>query len=81
MARLGQEGDIDAILAHPWYSSISIPDLLAKKLKPTFIPEIQNDTDTSNFDPQFQGQDIAESLLSPDKVKLIEEHKDAFEAL
>jgi hypothetical protein len=36
--------------------------------------------DTSNFDEKFQQLEIAESIVDPQKVQLIEQHKDEFQA-
>ena len=41
--RMGSNGDIDELLKHPWFSDIDIDKLLAKEIKPTFIPTVKTD--------------------------------------
>ena len=69
--RLGKQGDVAEVLAHPWFKKISIPDLIDKKIKPPYIPEIKGDEDTSNFDEKFMNLEVTESIISPDKQHLI----------
>ena len=36
--RLGAQNDADEIMAHPFFASINVKDLLEGKIKPPFIP-------------------------------------------
>lgn len=65
--RLGQVGGVEEVLAHPWFASLNIADLIAKKIEPPFKPKVKDIKDTSNFDEKFTNQDIAESMLTPGK--------------
>ena len=76
--RLGRKGDVQEILAHPWFKEINADDLLAKKIDPPFIPELKNKDDTSNFDEKFQHLEIVESIISPGKINLIEQYEEEF---
>jgi serine/threonine protein kinase len=38
MKRLGRDKDVDDVIGHPWFSTINLDDLLAKKLTPPFVP-------------------------------------------
>lgn len=50
MKRLGQKGDVEEVLAHPWFASIDKEKLLKKNIVPPFRPEVKDPTDTANFD-------------------------------
>ena len=41
--RLGANGDVAEILAHPFFASISMEKILNKELKPPYKPEIADD--------------------------------------
>ena len=50
MKRLGQKADVDEVLAHPFFKDkVDIGALLAKKVKPEFIPVVDS-TSINNFD-------------------------------
>lgn len=40
---MGSKGDIDEILAHPFFNGLDIEKLLAKKLTPPYNPQIKDD--------------------------------------
>lgn len=49
--RLGVvKGGAKLIKKHAWFKGFSWEDLIGKKMKPSFVPKIQSDTDISNFD-------------------------------
>jgi hypothetical protein len=41
--RLGANGDIDEILAHPFFADIDIAKLLRKEIESPYRPEISDD--------------------------------------
>lgn len=51
--RLGANGDAKELMAHPFFSDINWDTLCRKQVIPPFKPQLQSDTDTSNFDPEF----------------------------
>ena len=59
--------DVAEIFAHPWFKSINMEDLLAKKIKTPFKPKLKGNDDTSQFDSKFKTMDIAESIVPADK--------------
>ncbi|OHS98046.1 AGC family protein kinase [Tritrichomonas foetus] len=61
--RLGAgDGDADDIKQHPFFQSLNWDDVLNKKIKPEWVPEIRSETDTSNFDTEFTGEEAAVSF-------------------
>jgi serine/threonine protein kinase len=49
--RLGMlKGGHNDVTAHPMCAHIDLAALVAKQLPPPFIPQLSDDTDTSNFD-------------------------------
>ncbi|CAG8383669.1 unnamed protein product [Penicillium salamii] len=51
--RLGANGDAKELMEHPFFSDINWDTLCRKQVIPPFKPQLQSDTDTSNFDPEF----------------------------
>ena len=43
---------------HPWFSTIDWEKLILKELKAPFIPKLDTDMDTQNFDREFTQCDI-----------------------
>jgi hypothetical protein len=39
--------------SHPWFSSIDWDKLYNKQAKPFFVPKMENELDTQNFDREF----------------------------
>lgn len=69
-ARIGSERDAEELKTHAFFQSVNWADLLEKKLKPPFKPDVKEFTDTSNFDKEFTNMaldsvdDSASSLRS-----------------
>ena len=60
--RIGAEGDVDEILAHPWFKGIDKEAILAKEIEPPYKPELKGDKyDTSYFDPSVTCLNARES--------------------
>jgi hypothetical protein len=53
MKRLGRDKDVEEVINHPWFKTINIDDLLAKKIPAIYVPQISKDDDTSHFDEKF----------------------------
>jgi len=67
----GHEMDIKN---HEWFSDINFADLVGKKIRAPWTPEIKNALDTSSFD-QWDDEDASEGNFSP----LSEEDQAMFE--
>ncbi len=50
--RLGNKG-AGEIKNHPWFEKIKWDALKGKTIKSPFVPILQNEADTSNFDEEF----------------------------
>ena len=63
--RLGRQG-LDEIKKHPFFSGINFDDLIKKKVKPPFKPNISKDEKdiTSNFDEEYLNLEISDSPTS-----------------
>ncbi|XP_023668873.1 serine/threonine-protein kinase Sgk1-like [Paramormyrops kingsleyae] len=62
--RLGARQDFMELKAHPFFSPINWDDLLAKKVKPPFVPAVNGPTDLRHFDPEFTHLPVPGSLGS-----------------
>eukprot|EP00128_Syssomonas_multiformis_P018117 Colp12_sorted_trinity150504_noHs@7930 len=61
--RLGSgPADADPIRAHPFFKDISWDKLSKKELKPPFKPNLANELDTQNFDPEFTSEAPTDSV-------------------
>ena len=78
-SRLGQNGDDEEVLSHPWFASLDKAKVLSKEMTPPFIPKVETETDTSNFDQRFTTQEVSESVVDVEKQQLIDKHKEDFE--
>ena len=50
--------NVTNIKNHPWFTTINWGKLILKELKAPFIPKLDNDMDTQNFDREFTQCDI-----------------------
>ncbi|XP_028280737.1 serine/threonine-protein kinase Sgk2b [Parambassis ranga] len=60
--RLGQSRDIVELQEHPFFTFINWDDLLARKVRPPFIPNVTGPCDVSYIDPEFTLQPIPASV-------------------
>lgn len=58
----GSKG-IENIKKHPYFANIDWEKLEERKLKPPFVPQIQNDTDVMYFDKAFTTKPVAGSWI------------------
>jgi serum/glucocorticoid-regulated kinase 2 len=77
--RLGHDGGIEEIIAHPWFSDIDIDMLLNKQLDPPFIPKLTEDlTDVSNFDKEFTSTSLTQSIIPRGGMEAVEKYNEKF---
>jgi hypothetical protein len=61
---LGTKDGIDAILKHPFLASLSLDELVEKKIEPPFKPKLSaNVLDVSCFDQQFTSEEAINSVI------------------
>jgi len=61
--RIGSgERDYEEIKAHPFFSSFNWEDVMNKKITPEWVPTLDNELDTKNFDSSFTNESIQGSL-------------------
>ncbi|NXN15199.1 PKN2 kinase, partial [Indicator maculatus] len=72
--RLGAgERDAEEIKVQPFFKGIAWDALLARALKPPFVPPLRDPTDVSNFDEEFTAQ---KPLLTPPEQAALLTHKE-----
>ncbi|KKA02671.1 Serine/threonine-protein kinase HuSCH9 [Hanseniaspora uvarum DSM 2768] len=72
--RLGAIDDGRELRKHPFLQDIDWDLLLEKKIQPPFKPIIQDDLDTSNFDPHFTAHEIDHQMFFPTSVNTQQDH-------
>ncbi|XP_028436002.1 serine/threonine-protein kinase Sgk2b isoform X3 [Perca flavescens] len=60
--RLGGSRDLVELQEHPFFGSINWEDLLARKVRPPFIPKVTGPCDVSYIDPVFTLQPVPASV-------------------
>ena len=65
--RLGSKGGVKQILAHPWFNDIIEDEILNKKIKSPYVPEVKENL--FYFDPMLTAStDITDSVLPKERV-------------
>jgi len=78
--RLGANGDISEILAHPFFAGIDLEKIMTKQMIPPYMPEIGDDL--KYFDQKLTGRDdFAESVLDESNIRLIKQNAHLFRQL
>ena len=66
------------ILSHPWFSDIDKTELLAKKIKPTYVPKVKENL--FYFDPHLtHGKSAKETILPKERQDLIDKNSNLFD--
>ncbi|KAF6739583.1 Serine/threonine-protein kinase Sgk1 [Oryzias melastigma] len=61
-SRLGEKRDFEEIQEHHFFASINWDDLLARKVRPPFVPNVTGPGDVSYIDPEFTLQPVPASV-------------------
>ena len=56
---------IDEIKTHPFFDGLNFDDLVNRKIKPPFIPNVTNKKIPNNFDSEFTNEAARDSFTSP----------------
>jgi len=77
--RLGTNGGLNEVLAHPWFKSLDAAKVAAKKEKAPFIPKLSNRIDDiSNFDDEFTSEEAVITMLDREQQRQVEKAKQQF---
>lgn len=77
--RLGAIKDADEVLEHPWFKDLELSEVVNKKMKAPFVPQMEGKTDLRNFDPEVVGEGLTESIVPAESKKLIANKDEAFQ--
>ena len=70
--RLGSNGDIAELLAHPWLKQINTDDILAKRVKAPLIPKLSDcQLDTNNFRAEITQQEMVDTIIPRERLRMI----------
>jgi serine/threonine protein kinase len=70
---------IKEILAHPFFSELDIDAMMNKKLKPDYMPDI-NEGELKFFDQKLvNAESVDISVIPQDKKKIVDKNKAAFD--
>jgi hypothetical protein len=77
--RLGSAGDGQEILAHPFFASLNLEQLLDQTMEPPFKPELSADVlDVKYFNAKNDVKDLTETFIPEAKMRKVEKFKDQF---
>lgn len=78
--RLGSKGDIDEVMAHPFFAKIDKEALLAETLEPPLkIEQSGDEINTRYFNSKSAPQDLAETVLPAANLEKLAKNKGKFE--
>ncbi|XP_046906079.1 serine/threonine-protein kinase Sgk2b isoform X1 [Hypomesus transpacificus] len=67
--RLGGSNDLEELQSQPFFKSINWKDLVARKIRPPFIPKVTGPCDVQYFDRQFTVMPVPASLGLVDRCQ------------
>jgi serum/glucocorticoid-regulated kinase 2 len=60
--------DCSSIQAHQFFASLNWDDLFARRIKPSFVPQVRGDTDVQFFDEEFTNERVVDSVVSTSRL-------------
>ena len=76
--RFGKNSGFKEIKEHPFFKGIDFDEILNKKIKAPFIPEISGKLDVHNFDEEFTTEEIQMTQISDTGLNLIKKNVSKF---
>ena len=76
--RFGATNGFNEIKEHPFFSGFDFNALLAKKLKPPYIPKLSGKLDVGNFDEEFTSEDVVTSAIPEKNLEFIKRNQEQF---
>ena len=70
--------DADEILKHPFFATLDIKELLAKKLEAEYVPLIGDKYSVENFDPAVTAEDPVAVAIPAPNMELIKKFDEEF---
>lgn len=62
--RLGSNGGVEEILAHPWFAGLNPDDIFNKEIDALYKPELSDDIfDISNFSKSMTREELVETII------------------
>lgn len=78
--RLGANKDIEEIMAHPYFATINVEEILKKSLTPPYLPEISaKDHIGTYFKLKTDSKSVSDTMIPNTKVKQIKKYDKAFQ--
>jgi len=75
--RLGAKNDAEEILAHPFFASLNIKDLMEFKVEPPFKPKVEGEDYTKYFNAE-KGDAIGDTYIPRQNQKFVAANQDVF---
>jgi serine/threonine protein kinase len=76
--RLGAKKGLEEFKSHPFFAKIDFNLISQKKITPPFVPEIKDKLDLRNFDEEFTGETVNQSVIPEKNLELIKKNQDKF---
>ncbi len=79
MTRLGQKGDADEVLAHPFFADIDLKKLQMKELQAPFIPILPDIEQMKRNNKIINFKDLQETIIPKQKMDLVNKKNEEFD--
>jgi len=76
--RLGSNGGFSEIGQHKFFDGLNFEDLLAKKIKADFVPNISGKLDIHNFDEEFTSENIEMTPCTDTTLNMLKKNQNQF---
>lgn len=65
-------------MQHKFFNSLDFQALNACQLPPDYVPQFKNDYDLSHFEEEFLEQDVDNTYVDKQSIKIIDQNQDMF---
>lgn len=76
--RLGSKDGMKEIVEHDFFKGYDFKSVDDLSMKPPYIPKIRGDDDVSNFDGEYTGSEVKQTVVAENNRKLIQKNQHKF---
>jgi serum/glucocorticoid-regulated kinase 2 len=77
--RLGNgPNDAEDVLKHPFFAGLDLKELMEKKIKAEYVPQVKDKYSVENFDPSITAESLDSGPIPPNRMDLIKKFEEEF---